>query len=918
MSRILSWVATHPLWVLLFVGAVTALALAGIVDPATGRVRLQLDPSAEGLVPAGDEGQKFLDQTRRTFGTDDSIVVVLAVENVFTAKNLATVARMTERLESLDGVSSVLSLSTASHVRAIDGDVEIGPFFEEPPTDLDEIRRVRDEVRGNPLYRGSLVSPNEQATAILVYFKRLSDREFLEARLDSRIVAAAEAAAEGATVWVSGRAHLQAKVSEALVSDLAHAIPLIFLSAGLVLLWAFRTIAGVLVPLMTISISLTWTLGALAWAGRPLNLVTSIVPPLVITIGFAYSMHLVAEYFEILAEERGRDAELNTPRRPMSEIVGLALSEISLPLMLTGLTTALGFLALVVSPMAAIREFGLLAVVGVVTSVVCSLTFAPAALWCLRPKLRGRKNGSRLAALSAVAADFDYRHRKGILVFGGVTLVIALIGVSRIEVGADHIANFGPESRARKDYESINAVFGGSNPFQIVIEANGRDAFTEPANLRTLRDLQDWLEAQPEIGSTTSLVDYFMLLNRALHDDDPEFFVIPKNRRLAQQLLFFGASDALDHFVDRRYKTVSISLRARVNDSQRTGELLRRIDAHLAELPEHLKATATGDIVMLNRSLDAIARGQLQSLALALVTIYFVLAAMFTSWRIGLMALLPNMLPVALFFGALGITGIPLSASTSLIACIALGIAVDDTIHYFARFNADVKARGDERLAMAAALRAVARPVTYTSIGLCLGFLALTTSELQNQIHFGMLAAFTLAAAWLIDVTLTPALCSQLRLVTLWDVLSLDLGAAPHLSIPLFKGLSLRQARIVALMSRLDDVPKGTPICREGETGREMYVVIEGTLRGFLERDGTDVELATMSRGDTVGEVALLAGRRSASVDTVTDARLLRFTSADMDELARRYPKIAAILFANLSELLARRLIQTTGLVTGS
>ena len=117
-------------------------------------------------------------------------------------------------------------------------------------------------------------------------------------------------------------------------------------------------------------------------------------------------------------------------------------------------------------------------------------------------------------------------------------------------------------------------------------------------------------------------------------------------------------------------------------------------------------------------------------------------------------------------------------------------------------------------------------------------------------------------------------------------------------------------------MSRLDDVPKGTPIYREGETGRDMFVVIEGTLRGYLARDGVDVELATMSRGDTVGEVALLAGRRSASVDTVTEARLLRFTSEDLDRLARRYPKIAAKLFANLSEKLAQRLIQTTSLVT--
>ncbi len=176
-----------------------------------------------------------------------------------------------------------------------------------------------------------------------------------------------------------------------------------------------------------------------------------------------------------------------------------------------------------------------------------------------------------------------------------------------------------------------------------------------------------------------------------------------------------------------------------------------------------------------------------------------------------------------------------------------------------------------------------------------------------------MLAAFTIGAAWLIDVTVTPALCSGLRIVTLWDTLTLDLGHDPHRSIPFFEGLSLRQARIVALMSNMIEVSAGTQLLRQGDEGREMFVVIEGELVPSIQRDGSRVDLPKMVRGEVVGEVApFLHGRRTVDVRADTDVRALVLRWEDFEQLRRRYPRIASQVFLNLNRIQAARLVRTT------
>jgi CRP-like cAMP-binding protein/preprotein translocase subunit SecF len=458
----------------------------------------------------------------------------------------------------------------------------------------------------------------------------------------------------------------------------------------------------------------------------------------------------------------------------------------------------------------------------------------------------------------------------------------------------------------------VNQHLEGANPFFVVLEAEARDAFLEPANLKQIEALQSWLEAQPEIGGTTSLADYVKLLNRGFHENQPDHLAIPERRQLVSQLLLFGASPELRRLVEAGYQTTTIQVRARVVDSDEVEQLTRRIEERLAALPERLQGRVTGISVVLNRALDGIIRGQAISVVAALGIIYVILALLFLSFRIGLIALVPNVVPVAAYFGALGWSGVNLNTGTGLIAPVVIGIAVDDTIHYFARFLRDAKRLGDEERATAAALFSVGRPMTYTTAALCVGFLCLTLAEFRTQAEIGVLAAFALAFAWVTDMVLTPALCSRVRIVTLWDLLSLDLGPEPHRFIEIFEGLSAARARIVALMGRLIDAPAGQRVFHAGEPGSGLYVVISGELRTWVNRREGEVTLGHYQRGECIGEVGFFQGEHSVHCAVEQDARMLRLSSGCLEALGRRYPRVAARLHANLNKTLAARLALRT------
>lgn len=898
-------------WVLAALLLPTLAALAALFDPATGAVRLRVDASADRLLPEDAPARKFYDRTQQLFGSDKAIVAVIGVPDVFEHGVLERLKALTAQLQALPEVQSVLSLANAPDVRSEQGDVVVEPFLDVLPGDAAATEALRHSVLGSPLYGGALVARDARATAIVVRLHGMSDDAVMRSEIDRRIEAAARAAfdgAPGAEVWITGGPHIQAEGARVLLAESVK-LPIASLALlGLVLVVSFRTLRGVLLPVATISLGVVWTMAVAAAIGHALNAVTVLIPPLLITLALSYAVHMVSEYYEELRHHPGME------RRAL---VGEALARSALPLCVCGLSTAVGFGTLVLSPLAAVREFGWLSLVGTVFCLGASLTFTPALLALLPlPRRHPPASGGALSAAfdraCARLAGFDVGRRRFVFAAAVAVLLISVLGATRMEVGTQQLKKFAADAPVRVDFEAVNERLGGVNPLTVVIETDRTGAFQEPENLHALADLQDWLEAQPEVGGTTSVVDYLEVANRAFQGGGDEALAIPGSRKLVSQILFAAGGDELSAFVDGRFESAALHVRAKVIDSAEVTALTDRIEQRLAALPPHLRAQVTGSSVVFNQALDEIIRGQAWSLVTGLWIIYLILAVAFLSPWIGLVALIPNALPIAFYFGLLGLTGITLSPGTSLVAPIVLGIAVDDTIHYFARFIDDAKRTASERQATESALRAVGWPVTTTAIGLCAGFLVLNLSSFKTQGELGNLAAATLAFGWICDLTLTPALCAGLRIVTLWELLTLDLGKEPQTTIGLFRGLSSAQARIVALMGSLVPVRAGERLWKTGDAADALYVVIDGRLRASVARDGGERELALHARGDVLGEVGLVRSARSAEVDALEDGRLLRLTQEHFAQLSRRYPRIASTVLRNLNEILAQRLVRLT------
>jgi len=881
-------VAARPKTVLALAALVTGLALTGIVDPLTGALRLGLDVSTESLMPDDDGRSAFYEAARRRFGDDDTMLVVLSSADVFTIDGLAQLVETTRRIEALPGVHGVLSLATAIGVRGDEIGIDVSSPLSVIPDSAEGLAALRAEVLEHPLWGGTLVSRDGGAAALIVNFDQ-NERELLETGLPRVVAETARAVPGNGAVWSTGTAYVRLALTEALLRDLRRLVPAVIAVLLVVLVVTLRSVRGVVVPLVTIGAAVTWTLGTLGALGIPLTLVTAVLPPLLLTVGFAYALHVVT------AEAKPGSSE------PM-------LDDINVAVLFAGLTTAIGFLSLGLSPIHAIREFGVLAAAGIGYTVVASLTLAPALCTLLpAPAERARESGL-LERIAGPIERFDVRHRTAVLVCAAGIFAVAVAALSHVRTGMEPVNSFRADAPERVALEAIKDHFGGVSPMSVVLESPQSGAFADPALLRQVDELADWMRADPDVADVTSVAELLELLHGAV-TGDPEAG-LPRTRRMARQLLMLGAGPEQRSLIDARQRSVRLVVRARGEDSGTLLALVERIESRVRDLPVFSEMGVTGQVtgsfVLLSRAGAALARGQLHSLVAAVGVIYVVLALMFGSARIGAMAFLPNALAIAVFFGLLAASGVPLNPTTGLIACTALGIAVDGTIHYLVHYRAEARRTGSERGAGAVALRAVIRPVTCTTLGLCGGFGSMWIAELQDHVRFGWLAAATLGIAWVALLTVAPALCTGLRVLRPWDRVRAALGPDPGRHALILSGLGARDARRLLRGAQLRELPADEQLIWADQDWRALWLVLSGELVATGRRSGGAVPLAKLGRGEVVGPGAEPSDE-ACDVVASCDTRLLRIPGAALSQLRRRYPVLMKDVDANLARICAAR-----------
>jgi predicted RND superfamily exporter protein len=774
---------------------------------------------------------------KEVFGSDEIIRLVIRTTGIFTPQNFRIVEEMSDAIVKLPGVKRVISLPAIKNAVEISGNRELQKF--------------REIIQPASLFKRNLISEDQKKTILTVVLTVDADKE--------RVIRDIQAQIDNTPKPVAAYQIGMPLVSQAMVryteNDFKRLPPLTLLLVAVLLWFIFRNISVIIVVLGTVVAALIWTIGLMGWLQIPLSMMTMVVPVFLIAVGTAYCMHVISTYLTCIQHASSRH-----------QAVLESYQKIILPTTLTVLTTAIGLTSLLVNRMPAIHEFALLSCFGLFSLLVILITAFPAALVLLpQPRLRSvqRANGgNRFDQLLDLIVRLNLKHRKIILVSIGAMVLLAVVGVFFIRVETNPIGFFKSRTIISKHFHDIYQDLSGSFPINVIMDGGKDDFFEDPQNIALIQKLQHYLETLPGVDKTVSFADYMQLVNYATNRYNPDYYMLPEKgfevRVLINSYTTMLGDDMLNRFMNPTYSKANILLLTHISSSRDFLTIKDTILSHVkTEFPEVPHWEVTGFGMVAAASSHLLTLGQVKSFSLTMVLIFVIMLVLFLSTRVGLIAVLPNAFPIIINFGIMGWFGIHLSMVTSLIASIAIGLAVDDTIHYLYRYNREFKKDLDKDRSLRDSILHVGRPVLFTTITIGLGFAVLLFSSFKPTSIFGLLMVITMLAALIGDLLILPALMLNVELVTAWDLLKLmptlsgiSSSAAHELNQPLnvikmgsdYLKMIIQKDKAVKTKNLAGVVNEiGTQIDRASEIIRRLTAF--GNKPGF-NREPTDVNKA--------------------------------------------------------------------------
>jgi hydrophobe/amphiphile efflux-3 (HAE3) family protein len=868
--------------------------------------KLRIDTSVMRMLVEDLPAKRDYDRYRAEFGrVSDDIVVVFKAKSVFSQDAFDKISKLTGALKAVPGVKEVVSLSS------LKDDLDI--LNEWTLKDLERNLNLAD------VFINNLVSADGKAAAIVVLLKdHYSTEETtqgIEAVLDQF-----RQSDDPLSVYQIGTPVVGHTLTEYTLRDF-RTLPFFTMTViFLVLLFCFRSFRGALIPFTAVCITLVWTFGLMGLMGGTLSMVTMIIPTLLIAVGSAYALHIMAAYFDEAARKKTHD-----------EAVIQGLKRVCLPTIVASATTIVGFVSLLTNKIDIVREFALFSCLGLFIMLGIHLIFIPAALSRLHmPKTTSVFDPLTKSWIETLLGRITLITRKypaAILVFSALTALVAGAGVVRIRVETSPISYFKSEAPVKMAFEDVHKHLAGIYPINVVLRTSVPGYFTSPKILQEVESLQAFLNGLEGVDVTVSVVDLLKfegLFTRSFRDKE-KYYVLPNDafviREAIKNFRMLQGDEFIDHFVSKDFSKINVTCRSHMVSTaefiQAENVIVEYVRKHF---PRDVEVDVTGLTMAVSHSSETVTMGQVKSLSLALVCIFILLSVLFLSPKVGLYAMMPNFFPIIFNFGMMGWLGIHLSVATSLIASIAIGLSVDDTIHYVFRFNQELKKDLSRRQAMARTTTAVGKPIVFTSLTIGLGFSVLLFSSFVPTMVFGFLMLVTVTSALIGDLFIMPAILLKIQLVTLWDLLRLKLGKDPREGIPLFQGLSRSQVHYILMAGVLREYANGDILFRKGDISDSMYAVISGQLDVFDEFDsdetairGTSKLISTLGTGDVVGEMGMVRHcQRSATVVAKERTELLEINEKMIRRLQWLFPPTAQKFFFNLMTMICNRLEDTT------
>ena len=707
---------------------------------------LKMDADIINSLPDDDSTAVLYTNIGNKYGGNTMGMVIVQSDNVFSHKVLEHVRQITETIENIEGISTVTSLTDVIDIKNVDGSIEIGKLIDEydiPKTEP-ELDSLKEYVMSKDMYKGSLVSADGSSTLVMFTLLEDADKEAVAKVVKEKV----KNLNLPEKISFGGMPMMMDDVSSLMLIDLRNLIPITFIIILLILLISFRSARGVILPLLTASISIIWTLGLMQLFGYQLNLVSTNMPVILLAVGSAYTIHVINRINECKEKDR-------------KKALIMAVAYITVPVLLSGITTVFGFVSFIFGAyLTMIRDFGLFTSVGVALALLLSVVFVPAAISLFsmvksQKALQKQKKSEDTFMGRMVLVPFSnliIKHPKYIIAGWVILMAFSTWGIFNIKTSINMAEYFKKDNPTRITEDIMQKEFGGSLPVFVVFKGD----MQSPEVLKKMIAAEDYMKKSPDISTTQSVADLIEEMNDVMGEGKK----VPDERTKIEQLWFLlDGQDIMTQLVTTDLDEGIIQSKFASADSKDMEEFVEYMNKFIkANSTQDCQITLTGMPSVYVKLNNSLIRSQFSSLLIALLLVVFIVALTSQSFSKGIYAAVPIVATVIILFGFMGVAGIALDIATVLVASVALGMGIDYSIHIITHFSNKYDEIHDVNLAIKDSIMVSGKAIIINVVSVASGFVVLMFSHIVPIQNFGLLVALSMVGAGVGALTLLPVI----------------------------------------------------------------------------------------------------------------------------------------------------------------
>ncbi|MCF6244988.1 MAG: MMPL family transporter [Sulfurovum sp.] len=785
MGKFGAFVHDNPIKVIVIVLLLLALPISYVPQ-------IKMDTSTEGFMHPEDPVLVTYNKFRDQFGRDERIVLAIKSDKIFSVEFLETLRNFHEEIEQkVPYLDDITSLYNVRNTRG-EGDTLITDDLLEPfPINKKDIARIKKQALASHFYKDLLLSEDGTMTTMVIetdayshkgdkkvsiesdFDEGFSDveeekeeafsvedkKEFLTDEENREILDVLNTIiekyrAKGLKIYMAGSPAVMDGLKSQMQADMQMFTRITFIIIIIFLFVMFRRVSAVVYPLIVIIFSLLATVGMMAWTGVAFKLPTQIVPSLLLAVSVGATVHILSIFFDRFNKIADK-----------KDAISYTLGHSGLAIAMTSVTTAIGVGSFAGSEVAPISDLGFFASFGVMMSLLLTLTLLPALLSLTNLKPKAKQGTQKMDELMSILALFPIHYYKAILAGSAVLVIVALFAASKIELSHNPLYWFQEGNENRVSTEVIDEKMNGTVTIEAIIDTGVENGWNDPIRLKKLNEMSKRMETYTDehthIGKVVSLATIIKETNRALHENDEKHYSIPKDENLvSQELLLFenSGSDDLEDVVDSQFSKARVTIKLPWTDAVKAVKVLNYVKDEVARTFPKEKVETTGMIPLLINTFANAIHSSVVSYMIAFVLITGMMILILGSIPMGLLSMIPNLAPIILGLLIMYLFHIPLDMFTLLIGSIAIGLAVDDTIHFLHNFRRYYKETGDEAKAIQMTFLTTGKAMVITTVVLSLGFYAYLMAQMISVQNFGLLTGTVIVFALLSDLLLAPAL----------------------------------------------------------------------------------------------------------------------------------------------------------------